>query len=628
MARLPGRLQQVSNLHFTIYADTVSPWTVRGDVPQQQRILQRGIDVVTSHLQSVGLTASPDKTTYVVIAPRRERDANISSTLHLTLAGQPIRSAPEVRILGLQFHEDGTAKAWLTMVAQQCQAALNVIGRISGTRGGADKEVARRMVKTLIVSRICYGARHYRLTNTQWKKLEILTNNAARIVTGLPRYTPLDKLKAHAKLNTARETVEAARVNLEWKQDLSLLGASGTVTDRALAAVMRHAPGVVAGTIPLMAAKLKANVPIAVATILPTLDHRGSFAEAVSSRGPAPSKVLVATQVSLGNPGKPLQSSTPGLKLSLPGHSLFAAKAAEAPSCSKDSGAAEAMEVTALPTPSRSSSEERERASRLFSQKITSSPKKPSASGGSTPADSQCQNMLAMPVRGSRTSSGEERHSRQNSLERSSSSKGQHLAAPSGSQGKDQRDLGNITPSISPASSVGGGRRRGYPPRAADLPKPPGKVSSEKVEAMNEATDPPTPASDHEGIEWQTPNRLGGKHQPIKARSLLFAAHGKCFQGLGGKNQPIKARSLFFAAHGKCFQVSMAHKPAGASSFSFKACRPPEAKVNVATSFDITYQRKHEEGALDPCQKDQLGPLMAPLIPGTGWHPPWRVQHP
>ncbi|KAM7301811.1 hypothetical protein ISCGN_017328 [Ixodes scapularis] len=63
---------------------------------------------------------------------------------------------------------------------------------------------------------------------------------------------------------------------------------------------------------------------------------------------------------------------------------------------------------------------------------------------------------------------------------------------------------------------------------------------------------------------------LGGKHQPIKARSLLFAAHDKCFQGLGGKHQPIKARSLLFAAHGKCFQVSTAHKPAGASSFSFK----------------------------------------------------------
>ncbi|KAM7290161.1 histone H3-like centromeric protein A [Ixodes scapularis] len=83
---------------------------------------------------------------------------------------------------------------------------------------------------------------------------------------------------------------------------------------------------------------------VLVATILPTPDHRGSFAEAVSSRGPAPSKVSLATQVSLGNPGKPLQSSTPRLKLSLPGHSLSAAKAAEAPGHSKDSGAIEAME--------------------------------------------------------------------------------------------------------------------------------------------------------------------------------------------------------------------------------------------------------------------------------------------
>ncbi|KAM7291824.1 hypothetical protein ISCGN_028395 [Ixodes scapularis] len=135
----------------------------------------------------------------------------------------------------------------------------------------------------------------------------------------------------------------------------------------------------------------------------PTL--RGSFAEAVSSRGPAASKVSVAIHVSLGNHGKPLQSSTPRLKLSLPGHSLSAAKAAEAPGHSKDSGAIQAMEVTPLPTPRRSCLEESERAPRS-SEKRTSSPKKPLASGGSTPADSRSQKGLAMPVRGLRTSSG------------------------------------------------------------------------------------------------------------------------------------------------------------------------------------------------------------------------------
>ncbi|KAG0418786.1 hypothetical protein HPB47_004598 [Ixodes persulcatus] len=252
---------------------------------------------------------------------------------------------------------------------------------------------------------------------------------------------------------------------------------------------------------------------------------RGSFAEAVSSRGPAPSKVSVATQVSLGNPGKPLQSSTPRLKLSLPGRSLSAAKAAEAPSHSKDSGVFEAMEVTPLPTPRRSSSEENERAPRSSSEKRTSSPKKPSASGGSTSAGSQCQNGQAVPVRDARTSSGEEWRSRQNSLERSSSSKGQHRAAASGSQGQEQRHSGNITPSTSPASSVGGGRGRGFPSRVADAPKAPGKVSSEEVEAMDEATDQLTPASDHEDMEWQTPNRAMRfpEEHPSEAQTHEFA---------------------------------------------------------------------------------------------------------
>ncbi|KAM7284800.1 hypothetical protein ISCGN_001894 [Ixodes scapularis] len=58
----------------------------------------------------------------------------------------------------------------------------------------------------------------------------------------------------------------------------------------------------------------------------------------------------------------------------------------------------------------------------------------------------------------------------------------------------------------------------------------------------------------------------------LGVESCWMRAEDSCCEGpgLGGKHQPIKARSLLFAAHGKCFQVSMAHKPAGASSFSFK----------------------------------------------------------
>ncbi|KAG0444586.1 hypothetical protein HPB47_013625 [Ixodes persulcatus] len=212
----------------------------------------------------------------------------------------------------------------------------------------------------------------------------------------------------------------------------------------------------------ILALKVKENITYQDAKRCLSAFQRGSFAEAVTSGGPAPSKVSVATQVSLGNPGKPLQSSTSRLKLSLPGHSLSAAKAAEAPSRSKDSGAAEAMEVTPLPTPRRSSSEESERAPRSSSQKMTSSPNKPSAPGGSTPADFQGPNGQAMPARGSRSSSDEERHSRPNSLKRASSFKGQHRAAPSEKEGVGQHHTQYLPCLFRGGGGGGGGEGRSF----------------------------------------------------------------------------------------------------------------------------------------------------------------------
>ncbi|KAG0421719.1 hypothetical protein HPB47_002415 [Ixodes persulcatus] len=121
--------------------------------------------------------------------------------------------------INLQAMGHGTAKTWLTTGTQQCQAALSVIRRLCGTRGGLDEEVARQIVKAFIVSRICHGVLHYRLTKTEWKKLEVLNNNAAHVITGLPRYSLLSILKAHTRLNTIQGTVEErARAHLERLQ--------------------------------------------------------------------------------------------------------------------------------------------------------------------------------------------------------------------------------------------------------------------------------------------------------------------------------------------------------------------------------------------------------------------------
>ncbi|KAM7313880.1 uncharacterized protein ISCGN_003667 [Ixodes scapularis] len=68
------------------------------------------------------------------------------------------------------------------------------------------------MVKALVVSRVCYGARHYWLARAQWQKLEALNNQAKGIIASLPKFCPLGKLNEHAQINSLHETVIARTV--------------------------------------------------------------------------------------------------------------------------------------------------------------------------------------------------------------------------------------------------------------------------------------------------------------------------------------------------------------------------------------------------------------------------------
>lgn len=215
MAALPHELDKVPQLGFTIYADDISIWTRESSLSQQQDTLQAGLDTIENHLRRVGLQASPEKTSFVVLAPKRLREAKISDAFNLVLAGKRIVAAPSVKILGLLIDETGGADLWLRQTIKQCNSALNVIRRICSAQGGATEEVARRMVKALVVSRVCYGATHCRLTKAQWKRLETLNHQAMRVITGLPAYTALPRLKEKAQLNSLYDTVHA-RSRAHW----------------------------------------------------------------------------------------------------------------------------------------------------------------------------------------------------------------------------------------------------------------------------------------------------------------------------------------------------------------------------------------------------------------------------
>lgn len=209
MAALPHQLEQIEGLGFTVYADDVTIWTGSGDLNQLQETLQAGLDIIENHLRRVRLDAAPEKTKYVVLAPKKERIEKIGEKMTLVLAGKRILPTREVKVLGLVFEETGAGDTWLRQTSRHCHSALGVIRRICSARGGATLDIAKNMVKALVTSRVCYGAGHYNLTKVQWRKLETLNRHAMRVITGLPIFTKNTELEKWAQLNTLQDTVQA-----------------------------------------------------------------------------------------------------------------------------------------------------------------------------------------------------------------------------------------------------------------------------------------------------------------------------------------------------------------------------------------------------------------------------------
>ncbi|KAM7313860.1 hypothetical protein ISCGN_003647 [Ixodes scapularis] len=211
--------------------------------------------------------------------------------------------------------------------------------------------------------------------------------------------------------------------------------------------------------------------------------RKGGFAQVVQ-RGPAPLKVAVATQTSFPDARKPLQSPTPQLKLQLPGRSLSSGRptSPSSESCTTSMGQ--------QPVPSH-------------------------VEGSQAVSPTQDGSAVSAPISASRSPSKEKGpRSRPNSSEGASSFKERHdsCATPPAPKGQEQVGLGDCLPSTS-APPAGGGRGRGFPPRAQNLSKPARTTSAQEAEPMEEGAEPSTPASDPDDMEWQVPK---GKHKSKK----------------------------------------------------------------------------------------------------------------
>ncbi|KAG0423849.1 hypothetical protein HPB47_000397 [Ixodes persulcatus] len=194
--------EAVPEIRFTIYADDVTLWTTAGGAKSQQNNMQRALNIVTTFALKSGLELSKEKTTYMVI-PCRRRSAR--TDIELRLDGIATTPTNSVKILGVTFETKGGAVTWLRQVKSQWKDGIELLKAISSKAWGAQEDLRRRLV--------VYGLNYLRLTKNQEMTLVTIMRAAMRVVTGLPRFTPVDQLERIPQMNTIREIFDEMRIS-------------------------------------------------------------------------------------------------------------------------------------------------------------------------------------------------------------------------------------------------------------------------------------------------------------------------------------------------------------------------------------------------------------------------------
>ncbi|KAG0433676.1 hypothetical protein HPB47_019713 [Ixodes persulcatus] len=101
-----------------------------------------------------------------------------------------------------------------------------LIRRTTTKDWGADTHTLRMLVRSLIQAKIIYGVQHVGFTRKQHEALEILNRRARRVVTGLPNFTLIDTLQAHADPNTIGDLLHEARLGQHLRLSRSRPGRS------------------------------------------------------------------------------------------------------------------------------------------------------------------------------------------------------------------------------------------------------------------------------------------------------------------------------------------------------------------------------------------------------------------
>lgn len=182
-------------IHNSLYVDDFTISYRSRYMPSIERHLQMALNTLQIWADQNGFRFSSTKTVCVHFCNKR--------ALHpdpcLTLNGHTIPVVEKTKFLGLFFDRKLSFKPHIDYLRVKCDKALNLLKVVSKLNWGADRKVLLRLFRSLVRSRLDYGAAVYGSARPSYlKKLEPVQNQGLRLCLGAFRTSPVSSLHVEA----------------------------------------------------------------------------------------------------------------------------------------------------------------------------------------------------------------------------------------------------------------------------------------------------------------------------------------------------------------------------------------------------------------------------------------------
>ncbi|XP_057337661.1 uncharacterized protein LOC130675812 [Microplitis mediator] len=159
-------------------------------------IVQEALKKLQLWADSNGFKFSTAKSEYMIIS--RSHDTR-NNNLQLVLNDQPLKKKDTIKILGLTFDRRLTWKKHIELLKRECHTRLRIIKALSSKQWGSSTKALLRIYRSVIRSKLDYGAIVYDSANKfLLQTLQTIPNTACRLCLGAFKTSPTNSLLIEA----------------------------------------------------------------------------------------------------------------------------------------------------------------------------------------------------------------------------------------------------------------------------------------------------------------------------------------------------------------------------------------------------------------------------------------------